>query len=79
MAGQFLDPSNDTGPDYLFLIFSQFSQIFSHERKCDKKNLSNFAKLQLIMDKVYSPTNKATWQFGKIDVLVNFIIQELKF
>jgi hypothetical protein len=31
------------------------------------------------MDKVYSPTKKATWQFGKIGVLVNFIIQELKF
>ena len=42
MAGQFLDPSNDTGPDYLFLIFSQFSQIFSHERKFDKKKSEQF-------------------------------------
>ena len=39
----------------------------------------NFTKLQFLNDKIYSYTKKklfGTWQFGKIDVLVNFIIQK---
>ena len=39
----------------------------------------NFTKLQFLNDKIYSYTKKklfGTCQFGKIDVLVNFIIQK---
>ena len=39
----------------------------------------NFTKLQFLNDTIYSYTKKlfGTWQFGKIDVLVNFIIQKV--
>ena len=40
--------------------------------------VSSFPKL-FLNDKIYSYTKKklfGTWQFGKIDVLVNFIIQK---
>ena len=40
------------GLDYVFLIFSQFSQIFSHKRNRHKKKLRNFAKLQFLNDKI---------------------------
>ena len=41
--------------------------------------VSSFPKL-FLNDKIYSYTKKklfGTWQFGKIDVLVNFIIQKI--
>ena len=40
--------------------------------------VSSFPKL-FLNDKIYSYTKKlfSTWQFGKIDVLVNFIIPKI--
>ena len=64
------------------LLVSHFLSILSDSLSWEKvrqKNQSNFAKLKLTIDKVYSLTKKATWQFGRIGFLVNFIIQELKF
>ena len=43
------------------------------------KQLSNFAKLQFLNDKIYSQTRKHIWKIGKVGVLVNFIILELNF
>ena len=40
----------------------------------------NFTKLQFLNDKSYTKKKLfGTWQFGKIDVLVNFIIQKFAF
>ena len=66
------------GPDYVFLTFSQFSQIFSHMRNLTPKKLSNFVKLQLLNEKIYKYTKKPfdTWQFGKIIALVDIINQD---
>ena len=38
----------------------------------------NFTKLQFLKDKIYNYTQKNIWKFGKIGVLVNFILQKLK-
>ena len=34
--------------------------------------------VQFFNDKIYYTKKKAIWQFGKIGVLINFIIQKLK-
>ena len=54
--------------------------VESHDLSQDDKSIiivSSFTKLTL-NDKTYSYTKKlfSTWQFGKTDVLVNFIIQK---
>ena len=45
---------DDIGSDYVFLIFSQFSQILTHKRNWHKKKMSNFPKFQFLNDKIYS-------------------------
>ena len=65
----------------LYMSFDKF--VFAVESRdlsqADKSiiRVSSFPKL-FLNDKIYSYTKKlfGTWQFGKIDVLVNFIIQK---
>ena len=62
------------GPEYVKNIFSRSLKKTCHQRKL-------FA-FQFLNDKIYSYIYQkrpfGTWQFGKIGVLVNFIIQKLK-
>ena len=65
----------------LYMSFVRFLlAVESHDLSQDDKSIiivSSFTKLTL-NDKTYSYTKKlfSTWQFGKTDVLVNFIIQK---
>ena len=59
----------------IIVIISNHSTIFI-------KTVSSSAKLQFFNYKTYIFTKKktfGTWQFGKIGVLVNYVIKELKF
>ena len=68
----------------LYMSFDRFLLVVESRdlSQADKsiKRVSSFPKL-FLNDKIYSYIPKKlfdTWQFGKIDVLVNFIIQKFE-
>ena len=67
---------DDIGSDYVFLIFSQFSQIFSHERNWHKKSRANVQKFDSWMTKFTVIHKKAIWHLA-ISSFKNWSFSEL--
>ena len=63
--------------DYVFSIFSQFCQLFFHERELGTKTTRDTS--WAIVNNLCKKKTLSAWQFWKIDVLFNFysIIQEV--